>query len=309
MITVITGGIVKLEGFYNVKGDTWCIDLKHTLIGIYKINKNDVVMLDSGICFGNKTNYVIDMLESENLNVKAIIATHGHFDHIGNNKKIVEKYNCKVYMYGAEAYMGKDTNSIKFERTPLPFKEIENIADCLINNVNVFIKPNENSIEVYGKKFDIIHTPGHSKSHIVIITPDNIAMLGDAVMTTDEIEKTKIPYAANFLVDFDTKKKLLSLNCDKYIISHKGIRDDISYDVNNNIDYIQRRAKAILSCIKQNMSYDDIVASVIKNMSINIDSRFTFSDIYGMIAPYVQYLEETERLKVIYDNGYIRYNC
>ena len=87
-----------------------------------------------------------------------------------------------------------------------------------------------------------MHTPGHSLSHIAIVTPDNVGMIGDALMTENEIVKTKIPYASNFAVDFATKRSLPDMNCDKYIISHRGIREELEYEIEANIKYLKGRA-------------------------------------------------------------------
>lgn len=297
-----------LENFYCVKGKTWCLDTGHTLIGVYRLNDRDAVLLDSGMSYGHsETNRLMDTLEGAGLNVTAVIATHGHWDHIGNNENLVKKYGCKVYMYGAEAYTCRDMESLRFQRSLVPFRVIRDALEHMTSCVHEFVSPDADSIEVCGASFGIVHTPGHSMSHITIITEDNVAMVGDALMTYEEIVKTKIPYAMNFDIDFKSKEKLLRLGCDKYIISHRGIRDDLKYDVEKNIEYLKHRADVVLSYIEDGMTYDDIVAAVITCMNIKVSNRFYFSDIYGMVMPYVQYLEEKGFLETWYDGGYVRY--
>ncbi|MDD5945500.1 MAG: MBL fold metallo-hydrolase [Clostridia bacterium] len=298
-----------MKDFYCVKDNTWCIDTGHTLIGVYRINDRDIVMLDSGISYGvGETGRLMTALDGAKLNVKAIVATHGHWDHIGNNKNLVEKYGCKVYMYGDEAYACRDEEGVIFSRSLLPYNdEIKKTYACMTSCVHEFIDPDAEYIEICGKRFGIVHTPGHSSAHITIITEDNVAMAGDVLMTENEIVKTKIPYAANFAIDFRSKRKLASLNCDKYIISHRGIREDIEHEVEANINYLKGRAEVVLSYIEDGMTYDDIVAAVINCMNIKVTNRFYFSDIHGMVMPYVQYLEETGRVYAEFDKGYVRY--
>ncbi len=278
------------------------------MIGVYRLNDTDSVLLDSGVSYGHsETNRLMDTLEDARLNVTAVIATHGHLDHIGNNNNLVKKYGCKVYMYGAEAYACRDIESLRFQRSLVPFNAISDALEHMTSCVHEFIPPDKDSIDVCGAEFGIVHTPGHSMSHISIITEDNVAMVGDALMTYEEIEKTKIPYAMNFDIDFRSKARLLTLECDKYIISHRGIRDDLKYDVEKNIEYLKHRAEVVLSYIEDGMTYDDIVAAVITCMNIKASDRFYFSDIYGMVMPYVQYLEENGFVETWYDKGYVRY--
>jgi len=297
-----------MDNFYCVKGNTWCIDTGNTLIGVYRLNERDIVLIDSGLSYrGGETKCVLQALEGNNLNVKAIIATHGHIDHIGNNEILTRKYHCKVYMYGAEAYMCKDLDSLRMQHSLVAFGEIEDSLKTMLSKVDYFIDLKSDIIEICGVKFKVIHTPGHSISHISITTPDNVIMTGDALMSNEEIVKTKIPYACNFTIDFRSKHKLAELGCDKFIISHRGIRDDINDEVEFNINYLKSRADAVLSYIDDGMTFDDIAAAVINCMNIKIGNRYYFFDIYGMIMPYVQYLEETEKIKAFYKKGYIRY--
>ncbi|MEA4971581.1 MAG: MBL fold metallo-hydrolase [Candidatus Metalachnospira sp.] len=297
-----------MDNFYCVKGNTWCIDTGNTLLVAYRLNDKDIVLLDSGMSYrGGDTKFVLQALDGNNLNVKAIIATHGHIDHIGNNEVLVRKYHSKVYMYGAEAHICRDLDSLRILHSTVAYEEIKEPSKSMRSKVDYFIDPKADEIDICGEKFGIIHSPGHSMSHISIITPDNVIMVGDALMSDNEIVKAKIPYACNFAIDFRSKRMLAELNCDKYIISHRGIRDDIKEEVEFNINYLKSRAEVVLSYIEDGMCFDDIAAAVINCMNIKVGSRYYFFDIHGMIMPYVQYLEETGRVRAYYQKGYVRY--
>ena len=305
-----------MDDFFCVKDNTWCIDTGHTLMGVYRLNDKDVIMMDTGTSFGLSyeipdTVKLMNVLEREGLNVKAITATHGHLDHIGNNDTLIKKYGCKVYMYGAEAYLCRNVEALRFQYSLVPYTGvIEKALNYMVTDVDYFIPPDAHEVVICGKRFGIVHTPGHSMSHISLITEDNVMMVGDTLMTFDEMKKTKIPYSMNFQIDFESKRKLLGVNCDKYIISHKGVREDLKYEVEANIQYLKDRADVVLSYVEDGMCFDDIAAAVINYMNIKIKSnRYTFFDIHAMIMPYVQYLEEVGKLETWYDKGYIRYKA
>tara|TARA_B100001027_G_scaffold24817_1_gene14673 strand:- start:24011 stop:24730 length:720 start_codon:yes stop_codon:yes gene_type:complete len=98
--------------------------------------------------FTNET-FVIDPSEyepikkfviSRNLNLKFILNTHHHYDHIGGNEKLKQKFNCKI---------------IGFEKDK---KRIPGID----------IKLMDREIWRYKKfEFKIYHVPGHTTNHVI----------------------------------------------------------------------------------------------------------------------------------------------
>ena len=53
-------------------------------------------ILDYRLPFYSVYLYIIDHVEKFKLNLKFILNTHHHFDHIGGNKELKKKYNLKV---------------------------------------------------------------------------------------------------------------------------------------------------------------------------------------------------------------------
>ena len=48
---------------------------------------------------GDESNVILDYIESNNLKLKAILLTHGHFDHTGAVEEIVDQAGASVYMH------------------------------------------------------------------------------------------------------------------------------------------------------------------------------------------------------------------
>ena len=82
---------------------------------------------------------IINFLEKNNINLKFILNTHHHHDHVGGNKALKEKYNAKVLGFI------DDKNRIP---------EI----DILLTDKEIWDKDNF--------KFQIFHIPGHTLGHI-----------------------------------------------------------------------------------------------------------------------------------------------
>ena len=102
---------------------------------------------------------VIDLVERKKINLKYILNTHHHYDHIGGNEELKKKYNSIVVGYKDDA-----------ERIP---------------GINVLV---ENNQVWKNDNFEakIIHIPGHTTGHIsfhffnekLIFTGDTLFSLG-----------------------------------------------------------------------------------------------------------------------------------
>ena len=100
---------------------------------------------------------IIDYIEKNKLNLKFILNTHHHFDHVGGNKELKKKYNLKVV--GFEG----DKNRIPEIDVTLSDKEIW--------------RSNNFEAKVY-------HIPGHTAGHICYhFFKQNILFTGDTLFS------------------------------------------------------------------------------------------------------------------------------
>ena len=102
---------------------------------------------------------IIDFVEKNNINLKYILNTHHHFDHVGGNLELKRKYNSNVVGF-------------KGDKNRIP--EI----DTLVENLKTWKKDNFEA--------KIYHIPGHTSGHIAfhffkekkIFTGDTLFSLG-----------------------------------------------------------------------------------------------------------------------------------
>ena len=132
-------------------------------------------------------------------------------------------------------------------------------------------------------------------------------MFGDAVLSEQVLRHSKLPYAENISVYFETMGSLAELDCDFYILAHKGVTDNIRQDIEKTMAHFKSRAEAVAACVQEGMSRDDIIAAVIEGMHIRITCRFDYADICELTIPFIRYLEEIGRLEAWYEKGYVRY--
>jgi glyoxylase-like metal-dependent hydrolase (beta-lactamase superfamily II) len=112
---------------------------------------NDCYIIDPGTNFEG----IKQVIEENNLNVLAVLLTHGHFDHTGSLNQILEEYDVSVYLHELERDFMFDVNlnlsGITYHKFKIESKSrIITIKDGHEFPLGTF-------------KIRTIHTPGHTR--------------------------------------------------------------------------------------------------------------------------------------------------
>lgn len=195
-------------------------------VGVYGVNcyiiackeTKEAVVIDPG---GNPE-LILNKLKELNLEIKYIILTHGHGDHIGAVLKLKESYNCKVLIH-------KDDNEMILNDSLnlSSIMSMENIQFCADNLLN------DNDEIILGKlSAKFIHTPGHTKGSMCI-------KIGNKIFTGDTIFKGSIGrsdlYGGNHNTLIESiKSKLLIYDDNVELYPGHGPFTNIGYERINN---------------------------------------------------------------------------
>lgn len=290
----------------HIKGNTYCIDTGNLYIPFYKINEGEIIMLDSGWREGERER-LEKLLEDNNFRIAAIINSHSHRDHIGNNSYFKNKYNCIIAMPAYEALICSASGNLKPYFGNVTLKDVERQFGHLVCKTDILISTEQNEVVVRDILFKVFHTPGHSPAHICIITPDDVAYLGDNLITYDVMAESKLPFGYILSEDLKSKAKLRELNCSKYVLAHKGMYTDIEKLIEDNIEFYKGRAKAIYNVMDDTMTMEDIMRAVSKEFHIRLNSVERYAFIERMLKPYVEYLYEIDELRLEMRDGVSKY--
>ncbi len=291
----------------NILGSTFCIDTGMTYIPFYKVNDEEIIMLDSGWAEGEQKG-IDELLEKNNFKVIGIICSHAHMDHIGNNSYLKKKYNCVIAMPTDEALFCNSLINLKVYYSGHTLSEVTEHYGHLLCETDIMISDYQDKIFVKGIQFKILHTRGHSPAHICIITPDDVAYLGDLLISYEVMEGAKMPYAFILREDLKSKTKLYDLKCNRYVLAHKGIYNDVTKLIADNLSFYKDRAANIYDLIDGPMTLDDIMKALINKFKFCIKTKNRYAIIEKMARCYVEYLHETGCLELNMVDSFPKYS-
>ena len=123
----------------------------------------------------------------KNKNVKLILLTHCHFDHVSSAKYISKRLNVPIAMSNADIHLiGNGQASILHGNTPLgKFMVFFSQAVLKKATYSVFtpevLLEDGQELSEYGVKAKVVALPGHTKGSVGILTADGKFIVGDAM--------------------------------------------------------------------------------------------------------------------------------
>ena len=120
---------------------------------------------------GARSEKILAIIKDMGANVKYIIFTHAHYDHIMAAHEVQQATNAKIAIHADDAYLLKKEEVTKFGRYTTA-KYVEVTPDVILNDGDI--------IEVGNLKFDVISTPGHSNGSICLVCED-VIFAGDTL--------------------------------------------------------------------------------------------------------------------------------
>lgn len=289
----------------HIKGRTFCIDIGIMYLLFYKLKDKDIIIVDTGT--KHEREELEKLLEENQLNVVGIISTHAHVDHAGNNAYLKKKYNSIIAMPREEARACSSLVNLKLHFNANDMLSVKEYYGHMVFDTDILISPEEDSICLFGVKFGIVPTPGHSIGHISVITPDGVAYLGDCLIGYDVMRGAKMPYAYLLQKDLESKEKLLQVKCSKYVIAHKGIYEDIHQLVLDNIEFYKYRASRIYELIQGAMTLEEMMKIVIERFHIRITNLRKYIVIQRMLRSYLEYLIEIGKVEIIIEESMLKF--
>ena len=133
------------------------------------VEGDEVVLIDAGAY----PDAIEAALDRKGLRLRAVLLTHGHFDHILSAAFLKEKYGVSVYVHEKDADML--TDGYKNAYSVFFGGNWEGLAaDKIIRNGD--------RLTFFEENIDVIHTPGHSEGSVCFKWKNNL-FTGDTIFS------------------------------------------------------------------------------------------------------------------------------
>lgn len=130
---------------------------------------------------GDDAAFILDAIKEQNLDIKYILLTHGHVDHLAHLMKLKDKINAEFLMHQEDAFLlkGLFAQALMFglpnPGNPKPDRFISDGEEIALGDL----------------KIKVLHTPGHSPGSVTFHVEDKL-FVGDLIFS-GSIGRTDLP--------------------------------------------------------------------------------------------------------------------
>ena len=136
---------------------------------VYNETTKEGIMFDPA----SNSDRIREFIEEEQIKLKGIFLTHGHYDHIGGATKYQEMYSVPLYCHEAEDDVAR---SVELNLSYTDYETVVAKPDVLLKDGQI--------IEMCDFDIKVIHTPGHTKGsccYLIKSENDSVLISGDTL--------------------------------------------------------------------------------------------------------------------------------
>ncbi len=197
----MSGSTPVIEKFED--GPVWTIGYL-----VYDVSTKEALVIDVPMWSAEK---IYRRVKELGLSVKYIVATHGHWDHIGDMKKLKQLTGAAVCANPSDGWMMRDPNGMVI---PPP----ERVEPCEAETPLV----DGSELRVGNFRFKTIYTPGHSAGSICLYEEEAAILFTGDTLFAGSVGRVDLPTGSMEVISKSISEKLMTLPEDVRIFPGHG---------------------------------------------------------------------------------------
>lgn len=166
---------------------------------------------------------ISNVIEENGCTLKAILLTHGHFDHIMALNDLKKRYNVPVYAHEEEEDVLKQS-SLNLSGS---------IGQIYTTQADVYVKDGEH-LKLAGLDVIVLYTPGHTKGGVCYYFPEEKVLMSGDTLFHCSIGRTDFPTGSMSQLVCSVKEQLFVLPDDVQVYPGHDSVTSIGYEKQYN---------------------------------------------------------------------------
>lgn len=182
---------------------------------------NQAALIDPG----GDTDLLLQAIDENQLDLKQIWLTHGHLDHVGATEELATLSGAQIIGPHEDDFFWLDILQQQCEMFNFP--KVKNFTPELWLDEG-------DTLNLGEEKFEVLHTPGHTPGHIVIVHHASKTVWVGDVLFKQSIGRTDFPKGSHEDLIASIKNKLFALPDDYQFVPGHGPGGSLRDEALNN---------------------------------------------------------------------------
>ncbi len=185
----------------------------------------EALVVDPGCYFPEEKERFKQLIASKGLNLKGVISTHSHLDHVFGNKYVMDTFNVGLTIHK------EDLQTLKMLTRTAEMYGIPNVEES--PEPTHFIAEGE-QVKFGNSVLDVVFVPGHAPGHIAFISHEDQFVINGDCLFQGSIGRTDLPGGSMEQLLSSIRTKLFALPDNYIVYCGHGPSTTIGYEKKNN---------------------------------------------------------------------------
>lgn len=288
----------------HIAGNSYFLDGVNG-VGVYVFSDQTCLLVDSGFS-ESQAKKIVTLLTAEGLQIKTIYNTHAHVDHCGGNEYLQTQCQCEIIASQmAAAIIENPTFGPAMLFTAYPLKVLRSRA-LMAQPSKVSRIASPGPLSINNLEFQVYDLPGHSLGHTGLMTPDDVAFLGDSLMHEQMLMEYPFLYMFDITRQLETLDFIRRQNWPLVLLTHGGLVNDLNGCLEKNQARIMEIAEEILALLDTSRSHEEILAALLIKYDLSVNSGQYYL-VSSTIAAFLSHLSQQKRIRNRVEEGVMKF--